>query len=318
MTHFDVFNGDADGLCGLHQLRLAHPRDSVLVSGTKRDIALLGRVAAAPGDSVSVLDISFAVNAAAARRLLAVGVSIEYFDHHHPGEVPDDPRLVTHIDTGPEVCTGIIVDRVLGGRHRLWAIVAAFGDNLHTSAFRLAHGLGLDAVAIAALQGLGEDLAYNGYGDDEADLILHPVELYLAVRPYADPFLFLRSESVWRRIRATREEDMAQARAVKPLAATAGSLVVCLPDTAWSRRVRGALANELAQAAPERAHAVVSREGDGCLMVSVRAPIARPRGADALCRGFEHGGGREAAAGINHLPVSELGRFVRAFHAAYG
>ena len=27
MTDFDVFNGDADGLCALTQLRLAQPRD---------------------------------------------------------------------------------------------------------------------------------------------------------------------------------------------------------------------------------------------------------------------------------------------------
>ena len=34
MKFYDVFNGDADGLCALHQLRLAEPRDAVLVTGT--------------------------------------------------------------------------------------------------------------------------------------------------------------------------------------------------------------------------------------------------------------------------------------------
>ena len=43
MTTIDVFNGDADGLCALHQLRLAEPRESVLVTGVKRDIALVER-----------------------------------------------------------------------------------------------------------------------------------------------------------------------------------------------------------------------------------------------------------------------------------
>ena len=33
MTQFDIFNGDADGLCALHQLRLERPLDSVLVTG---------------------------------------------------------------------------------------------------------------------------------------------------------------------------------------------------------------------------------------------------------------------------------------------
>ena len=46
MSYYDVFNGDADGLCSLHQLRLDEPRDSVLVTGAKRDIELLQRVVA--------------------------------------------------------------------------------------------------------------------------------------------------------------------------------------------------------------------------------------------------------------------------------
>jgi hypothetical protein len=44
MTHYDVFNGDADGICALQQLRLAEPGTSVLVTGVKRDIGLLARV----------------------------------------------------------------------------------------------------------------------------------------------------------------------------------------------------------------------------------------------------------------------------------
>ncbi|HHJ80611.1 MAG TPA: DHH family phosphoesterase, partial [Candidatus Tenderia electrophaga] len=43
---FDVFNGDADGLCALQQFRLAFPGESQLVSGVKRDIALLRKVSA--------------------------------------------------------------------------------------------------------------------------------------------------------------------------------------------------------------------------------------------------------------------------------
>ncbi|MGB0765140.1 MAG: DHH family phosphoesterase, partial [Luminiphilus sp.] len=45
MTHFDVFNGDADGICALLQLRQADARPSQLVTGVKRDISLLERVA---------------------------------------------------------------------------------------------------------------------------------------------------------------------------------------------------------------------------------------------------------------------------------
>ena len=73
MRHFDVFNGDADGICALVQLRLAEPLDSVLVTGVKRDIALLGKVKAKGGDKVTVLDISMQKNLPALNNLLSAG-----------------------------------------------------------------------------------------------------------------------------------------------------------------------------------------------------------------------------------------------------
>ncbi|MGZ5846848.1 MAG: acetyltransferase, partial [Ramlibacter sp.] len=36
VTHFDVFNGDADGLCARQQLRLAGAPGGVAVTGVKR------------------------------------------------------------------------------------------------------------------------------------------------------------------------------------------------------------------------------------------------------------------------------------------
>jgi hypothetical protein len=62
MTLFYAFNGDADGLCALQQLRLVDPRGATLVTGVKRDIQLLRRVNAATGDEVTVLDISLDAN----------------------------------------------------------------------------------------------------------------------------------------------------------------------------------------------------------------------------------------------------------------
>lgn len=62
MKHFDVFNGDADGICALHQLRLARPLRSSLVTGVKRDVRLPGRVPIRSGIPVTVLDISLDVN----------------------------------------------------------------------------------------------------------------------------------------------------------------------------------------------------------------------------------------------------------------
>ena len=55
----------------------------------------------------------------------------------------------------------------------------------------------------------------------------------------------------------------------------------------------------------------------GGFLVSVRAPLAAPQGADRLCRQFATGGGRQAAAGINVLPPADYDRFVAAFLAGF-
>src|SRR5688572_21602301 len=141
---YDIFNGDADGLCALHQLRLAAPRAAELVTGVKRDVKLLQRVAAGPGDELTVLDISMKSNAAALAAVLERGARVTWFDHHVAGDIPQNSGLEAHIDTSPTVCTSLIVDRHLNGAHRLWAVVAAFGDNLVSSAVAAAQPLKLD------------------------------------------------------------------------------------------------------------------------------------------------------------------------------
>ena len=86
---------------------------------------------------------------------------------------------------------------------------------------------------------------------------------------------------------------------------------------AWARRVSGVFANDLARLQPTRAHALLTRSPKGGFVVSVRAPLNHRTGADELCRQFETGGGRKAAAGINHLPEAAIPAFAQAFFAAY-
>jgi hypothetical protein len=316
MTHFDAFNGDADGLCSLVQLRLDRPRESVLVTGVKRDNALLARVAAQPGDSVTVLDLSLAVNHDAVMSLLERGVDVEYFDHHFAGDMPTHPRFTPHIDCVPDVCTGVLVDRELGGRFRRWAIAAAFGDNLDATARRLAATLAIGDDDLRLLRALGQALAYNAYGEREADLLVPPADVYRMLVRYVDPLDFVRDDPLLGRLTAARETDLARARGIAPSHRLAGGDVYVLPDAMWGRRVRGAFGDELALASPRRAHAVLTPTGGG-YVVSVRAPLCAPTGADALCRQFAEGGGRAAAAGINRLPPEDLDRFLRAFDQAF-
>ncbi|MCU0834160.1 MAG: acetyltransferase [Chromatiaceae bacterium] len=317
MAQFDVFNGDADGICALQQLRLAEPRETTLVTGVKRDIGLLGRVEAGRGDEVTVLDVSLDKNRTALDRLLAAGARVRYFDHHFPGEVPQHPGLETHIETLPDKGTSLLVDDYLGGAQRAWAVVGTFGDNFDSAARRAAEPLGLSEAALAALRELGICLNYNGYGAHIEDLHFAPDELYRRLHPYADPLAFIHEDDTLAVLREGFAEDMARARAVAPELAGERHGLWVLPAEAWARRASGVWANELAQAEPGRATALLTRLPGGGFLVSVRAPLARPTGADELCRRFPSGGGRRAAAGINRLADEDYSDFVRAFIAAF-
>ncbi len=317
MSHFDVANGDADGLCALHQLRLADPVNAVLVTGVKRDIALLERVKAHAGDVVTVLDVSLERNRAALMCLLDAGVRVRYFDHHFSGEVPAHGGLEAYIDARSETCTSMLVDAHLGGRHRGWAVVAAFGDNLADAARQLAQPLKLSGAQLEALSDLGDSMNYNAYGETIADLRVPPAELYRLIKPYADPLQFLAREAVFEDLRNGWREDMNRALAIRPMADSAHTELYELPDQTWSRRVIGAFANHLALSQPGRAFAVLAPNSRGGYVVSVRAPRGHPRGAAELCRQYPGGGGRRDAAGIDDLPEAELPGFIVRFESYF-
>jgi hypothetical protein len=314
---YDAFNGDADGICALHQLRLAEPVESTLITGVKRYIGLLKKIDAAAGDEINALDIAVEKNAAALAALLAKGVKVRWFDHHNPGELPVHPNFQAHIDTSADVCTSLLVDQHLGGLYRIWAVTAAFGDNLHAAARAAAEPLGLSASQLDQLRELGECLNYNGYGDSLADLHFHPAELYRQLHTYRDPFAFMLESPAFKTLSAGYAADMANARACAAVEERTSGAVFVLPDAAWARRVSGVYANDLATAHPQRAHALLTRAPGGHYVVSVRAPLSNKSGADELCKRFETGGGRKAAAGINILPADRIPDFVAAFFAAW-
>ena len=317
MAFFDVFNGDADGICALHQVRLHCPRDAVLVTGAKRAIALLKNVEARAGDSVTVLDVCVDENRSALLSLLDAGVRVDYVDHHASQALPDHPLLHATINTDPAVCTAVLVDQQLGGRYRRWAIVAAYGDNLPNTARQLAHSLRLPTLERHALRQLGKLLNYNAYGDSVDELIIHPAELYRRLHRHLDPLRFISDEPVLKTLAATLESDLRQALFISPERVSPCGSMTYLPDAAWSRRVSGTLANYLARDEPTFAHAVLLPTADKAWRVSVRAPMQSPYGADQLCRQFAGGGGRPAAAGIDALPAAERSIFIEAFRQVF-
>jgi hypothetical protein len=316
----DVFNGDADGMFAAHQLRLAEPGADPgrvkVVTGLKREIALLERIEPQAADDgplqLRVFDIALGRNRAALEKLLALGATVRWFDHHHPGPIPEHPRLHACIDTAPGVCTSLIVDRQLGGAHRRWAVAAAFGDNLAAVAQALGESNGLTECELAQLRELGEAVNYNGYGDTAADVLIAPAALYARLSAYREPLEFATDDPIVTELAARRRADLAVAVQMPPWRESADGALFVLPDQAWSRRVLGAFANLLAERASASAFAVLKARGDGGYMASVRAPLDAPKGADRLCRRFG-GDGRAGAGGIDRLAAEELDAFASAF-----
>jgi len=314
--HFHVFNGDADGICSMVQLYRANPNlNATIITGRKRNINLLKDLNVNTNDELTVLDISMRSNADDVARLLQAGAKIFYADHHHPGNIPDHPNLVAHIDTSSETCTAVIVDDLLKGKYRAWAVTAAFGDNFHQLALLKADAYDFP---IDDLKELGTLLNYNGYGASIEDLHFHPADLYREVRDFDTPMQFLaENPAPYLKLREGFSNDIELAMNAKTIDQTEKTLVIELADCASSRRVSGVYGNQLAQETPERAHAILTKKDNDAYVVSVRAPLTQRENADTLCLQFETGGGRSAAAGINHLPENELSRFVRLFRETY-
>lgn len=315
--HYDIFNGDADGICALHQLRLVQPLNiATRVTGVKRDIKLLSKVRD-HNCTITVLDISLDSNREALTHLLNEGNIVTYIDHHFSGTLPDTPGLTAHIDTSATTCTSLIVNNLLNGKYAPWAICGAFGDNLHQVAQDLCTLLGLSPEQSAQLKEIGELLNYNGYGTTVDDLHFSPEKLYQAVHKFNDPFEFFAHSSELVVLRRGYRNDMEKALSVPELQSEGKNRVYVFPNTSWAKRVGGVFSNLRAREQQDSAHALITKNIDQTIRISVRAPLTDMRDADTLCKEFPTGGGRKAAAGINSMPASMLEVFLARFAEIY-
>lgn len=319
MNKYDVFNGDADGICALLQLRLAKPAVATLVTGIKRDIKLLATLDDFnEGDQVTVLDISMDKNKNALNKLLAQGVSVLYIDHHLSGNIPQHKDLHAIIDTTPTTCTSLLTNNYIQGQFAKWAVVGAYGDNMLMSAKTLSISLSLKEKECQQLRQLGMAINYNAYGASIDDLHYHPATLYKQLIHYTNPLHCIADKaSIYEGLYAAYTDELSKASALKPECRTPLIAVYKLPNEAWARRVSGVFGNQLANQYPNRAHSIISDNPAGGYVVSVRAPITNLRYAGHLCQQFATGGGREGAAGINQLPIDQLQKFIDQFTKTY-
>ena len=317
--HYDVFNGDADGIIALLQLRLAEPKESTLVTGVKRDIQLLEKLSLQAGDTVTALDISMEKNKDGLNAALDAGAHVFYADHHKAGQIPESVLLDAHIDLDANVCTALIIDRLLGGQYHLWAITAAYGDNLISRADELADKANLTSEQKAQLKELGTLINYNGYGAQLDDLHFSPATLFTELLAYDDPFAVIADQaSPYHVLKRAYQEDMAQALSIKAKYQSPLLGVFELPDEPYSRRVSGVYGNLLANQSPDSAHVVLTANAGGAYTVSLRAPLNNKQGAGDICSQFATGGGRAAAAGINTLERADLNRLIEEIERYYG
>jgi len=316
--HYDVFNGDADGIIALVQLRLASPQDATLITGVKRDIALLKQVDVSNAKSVTVLDISLEKNIGALNKLLTEKINIFYVDHHRAGDIPKSECFTPIINTDANTCTSLLVNEYLHGKYASWAVAAAFGDNMTQSAKQLATKIKLTDQQTSLLAELGVYINYNGYGRTVDDLHFHPAELFKKLVKSKEPLELIAEEnSVFAELKQAYHQDMEKAKHAKILFETEACKIVQLADEAWARRVSGVFGNELANQSPKNAHAVLTLNADQTFTVSVRAPLHNKQGADKICIQFSTGGGRAGAAGINQLPQEQLAQFIEVMSNYY-
>lgn len=310
-----AFNGDADGLGALHLMRRwGGLEPDRLLSGVKRNQALLRQMVRFDGQTIFVFDVAVEKNRAELDQALAAGCRVTWFDHHKSADIPHDHELFQgHIDPATDTNTCRIVHQYLDQADETikWALVGMYGDNLHQIGDEMAQEAGLAEADIQALREVGELINYNAYGGLVADLTYSPLLLAHLMEPFDDPLRFRAETEVIEKLATARDDDLTRAQAAEQL----GDGIYRLPNKPWARRVVGEFANRLARQEPDSAHAVLVELQDGAYVVSVRAALNNPVGAAGLCAQFPTGGGRERAAGINRLPSDQMTSFVDRFKA---
>ena len=316
MKYLDFFNGDADGIISLHQYRMHYPQNSEVFTGVKRDVELLRHCTDIKKSKFTVFDVSLLSNKDHVNKILSNGNTIRWFDHHEPGETKLGDNFEIFVDTDPNCCTNILVDKYIDGLHRPWTICGAYGDNLHEQAEKL--NPCFNEIYMSYLKEIGETLNYNGYGNQESDLTAHPKDVYLDIKDYESPFEYRKKSILYNKINTQMKSDESELNSSEVLYSSDSGSIILLPDTKASIRYSGIYSNKQTTDNPNKAFAILTNINDDTYRISIRSPKNNPVGASKLALSFPTGGGREKAAGINELPKTELKKFIDKFEDIYG
>lgn len=316
MNYYDLFNGDADGLCSLHQYRLHFPRDTHVISGLKRDVQLLRHVTEHHDSYITVFDVSHKSNIEYIEPTMSRNNKITWFDHHEAGMYSASVFFRMNLDTSPTTCTSLIVDDYIGGTHRAWALVGMYGDNLDSEIDQ--HNPGFSKTQLEILKTLGRTLNYNGYGVEESDLTMPPDMVYHDMKQYESPFDYYEQSTSFSIIHDQMLVDQQQLSQSEIVHESNTGKVILLPDSKSSARYSGVYSNQLVNDNPDQAFVVLTTLDQDTYRVSIRAPKTTPYGASKLASQFDTGGGREKAAGINQLNKHQLPDLIEKFEQQFG
>ena len=312
-----VFNGDADGIISQTILGKVLGLPDLRITGLKREVHLLRKLPPLDSGRIHVMDISLRQNLPELPAVLKPEkIQVTWYDHHEPGEPFVHPRLELHINEASGTCSAVIVNQVFGKKHSLWATMAAFGDNLPSTAKALAAEAGANVDETSVLRHCGILLNYNAYGERPGDVLFAPAYLAQKAAACNSALDFCHEEGIFGPLNEQLAKDSMHFDGIQPLVDSDSARAFLVPDEPWARRYAATWANSQILSHPKAALAMIHPRAEGTFMVSIRAPrLSQGAGLSAadLAMEFSSGGGRRLAAGINVLPEADFTRFLNRF-----
>ena len=168
------------------------------------------------------------------------------------------------------------------------------------------------------LKEIGETLNYNGYGNQESDLTVHPKDVYLDIQKYKSPFQYKKLSEIYNKINTQMKSDETELNSSEILHTSKTGNIILLPTQKHLLDTR-IYSNKQTTDNPSKAFAILTNINEDTYRISIRSPKNNPVGASKLALSFPTSGGREKdLVKINELPKTELKNFIEKFEYIYG
>ena len=120
------------------------------------------------------------------------------------------------------------------------------------------------------LKEIGETLNYNGYGNEESDLTVHPKDVYLDIQKYRS-FQYKKMSEIYNKINTQMKLDEAELNSSEILHTSETGKIILLPDTKASIRY-SIYSNKQTTDNPSKAFAILTNINEDAYRISIRSP----------------------------------------------